>query len=625
MASISAPRVGRGFRGLLGYVWRAMSCELPAVSIVIPVHNAEDYVGDTLASVLNQTWRDLEVIVVNDGSTDRSVDVCRRFNDARVRYVEQENGGLAAARNAGIAAARGDFVGFIDADDEWLPQKVARHLDHFRSDGTLGLSYSYSRLMDEAGHDIGILQKEGRTPTRFADAYVQNVIGNGSNAILRKEVFDGRASDPGSFPPMVSFDPELRRAEDFELWARITGSTQWKVACIPEVLVRYRMNSTGLSSNTRLQRHYHLLALAKIGAALPHAAEQHRRKAVAHMYWHQARIMAHRMESRGGARAVRLAIHYDWRSLNGNHFMIGVALLASLLLNRAAYFRLLDAASRIWGRWQRVQIRLLVGRTNALPAPDREGRDMARFIGEPESYARSKAMPSLFFVCHRHKLTFLGVSKNASSSLKYVMYREEYGDPGEADVHALWGWRAKTGRAIALGDAKGLSAYPEYTRFAVYRDPISRFLSAYHNRVLYAPDPHPYFAGHRLEGMALDHFIDVATSMLKMANRLHIDEHLRPQAWFYRPEDVHYVVPLESLSSFLRDRFGIEFGPSQNATSLPRITPTPEQCTRIRQLYECDYAIRPNWPHPAGPDDGNQPRLPRPGTGGPALWARMGS
>jgi hypothetical protein len=397
---------------------------------------------------------------------------------------------------------------------------------------------------------------------------------------------------------MVSFDPELRRAEDFELWARIAGCTQWKMACIPEALVRYRITSTGLSSNTRLQRQYHLLALAKAGAAIPHEAEALRHQAVAHMYWHQARVMAHRKDSRPGARAVRLALLYDWRTLNGNHFMIGAAIAASWLLPRRAYFRLLGAASTVWGWWQRVQMSLPTRRRQKPASPSREGQDISRFIGQPDSYARKEAMPNLFFLCHRHKLMFLGVSKNASTSLKHLMHREEHGDPGEAGIHALWGWRARAGWSIVVGDTEALSVYPDYTRFVVYRDPVSRFMSAYHNRVLYSDEPHIYYARHRLEGMALDHFINVAASMLSMTNRLHIDEHLRPQAWFYRPEDVRYIVPLDSLSSFLWLRFGIEMGPSHNSTRLPRIRPTREQEQRIRRLYECDYAIRPNWPEP---------------------------
>ncbi|MDX2419094.1 MAG: sulfotransferase family 2 domain-containing protein, partial [Xanthomonadales bacterium] len=224
---------------------------------------------------------------------------------------------------------------------------------------------------------------------------------------------------------------------------------------------------------------------------------------------------------------------------------------------------------------------------------------MSAMIGKPESYARKEAMTNLFFLCHKHQLMFLGISKNASTTLKHIMYREEFGaDTQEvpAEIHRFWGWGPHADRAIETHKAKDVEAYSGYTRFAIYRDPVSRFLSAYHNMVLYSKVPHEFFVENRLEGMALDHFIDVTATILKMNNPLHIDEHLRPQAWQYRPDDVDYIVPLESMSDFLESRFGIQPGPVHNKTRLPRISASEQQLERIREIYACDYAIKPNWP-----------------------------
>jgi glycosyltransferase involved in cell wall biosynthesis len=571
----------------------------PLVSIVIPVYNAERYVGYTLDSVLKQTWRELEVIVVIDGATDCSMEVCKQFDDKRIKYVVQENGGLAAARNAGIDVARGDYIGFIDADDIWLAEKITRHMEQFDKDPDLGLSYSYSSLMDEDGKDLGTLQKEGTNPTSFQDCYVRNVIGNGSNALLRKDVFIGRETDDQAFPPMVSFDTDLRRAEDFELWSRIASLTRWKLACIPEELVRYRINMSGLSSNTKLQRHYHLLAMAKISAYAPRMAESYRTSAVAHLYWHQARTLAHQKNTRAGLQAVRHALHYNWRTITGNHFMIGAALASSVVLPRPAYFKLLRLSGHIWGWWQHLQV--LFGKRKKKHVSDAVDtrQHLSTIIGKPDSYAREKAMLNLFFLSHKHQLMFLGISKNASTSLKHLMYREEFG-AAEHDqvtqIHKAWGWSSTPGRGIVVGDEKSLEKFSTYSRFAVYRDPVSRFLSAYHNKVIYSPSTHPYYLENRLEGMGLDHFINVTAAILKMKNPLHIDEHLRPQSWYYQAEDVDYIVPIESLAEFLKTRFGILFESVHNKTELPWLTPNEQQVDRIKQLYACDYAIKPNWP-----------------------------
>ncbi|MDH4021062.1 MAG: sulfotransferase family 2 domain-containing protein [Xanthomonadales bacterium] len=220
-------------------------------------------------------------------------------------------------------------------------------------------------------------------------------------------------------------------------------------------------------------------------------------------------------------------------------------------------------------------------------------------IGKPESHARKKAMPELFFLCHKHKFMFLGIANNGSTTLKQIIYREEFDVDSQdvpVEIHKFWGWKPNADRAIEKFKAKNSEAYSGYTRFAIYRDPVSRFLSAYQNRVLFTRVPHEFYVKNRLEGMALDHFIDVAATILKINNPLHIDEHLRPQAWQYSPEDVDYIVPLESMSDFLESKFGIEPAPVQNKTRLPRIAASEQQLERIREIYACDYAIKPNWP-----------------------------
>ena len=106
---------------------------LPLVTVVIPVYNTERYVGETLRSVIAQTWKNIEIIVVIDGSTDGSLDICRGFDDARIRIVEQENQGLAAARNTGLRLATCDLIAYIDDDDEWMPTRLEEQLARWNS------------------------------------------------------------------------------------------------------------------------------------------------------------------------------------------------------------------------------------------------------------------------------------------------------------------------------------------------------------------------------------------------------------------------------------------------------------------------------------------------------------
>lgn len=105
----------------------------PEVSVVIPAYNRQDTIGRAIASVRAQTWQDFEIVIVDDGSTDGTAAVAERFADARIRVIRHErNCGASAARNTGIAAARGDYIAFLDSDDEWLPQKLENQLDRLR-------------------------------------------------------------------------------------------------------------------------------------------------------------------------------------------------------------------------------------------------------------------------------------------------------------------------------------------------------------------------------------------------------------------------------------------------------------------------------------------------------------
>jgi len=108
----------------------------PLVSILIPAYNAEQWAAETLTSALAQTWRPLEIIVVNDGSTDGTMNVLRCFEAAGVRVICQRNQGAAAARNRAFAESRGDYVQWLDADDLLAPEKIARQMAVLETDGS---------------------------------------------------------------------------------------------------------------------------------------------------------------------------------------------------------------------------------------------------------------------------------------------------------------------------------------------------------------------------------------------------------------------------------------------------------------------------------------------------------
>jgi glycosyltransferase involved in cell wall biosynthesis len=134
---------------------------MSTVSVIIPAYNQAHYLSAAVHSVLTQTHDQLEVIVVDDGSTDRTRDVVERISDPRVRYVHQQNAGLSAARNTGIRHARGDFLSYLDSDDLFLPDKLRVLLGAFDQNPALGFAAGQSILIDEAGQLLGEVFDKG--------------------------------------------------------------------------------------------------------------------------------------------------------------------------------------------------------------------------------------------------------------------------------------------------------------------------------------------------------------------------------------------------------------------------------------------------------------------------------
>lgn len=217
----------------------------PLVSIVIPAFNAADTLGETLASVSRQTYDNLDIIVIDDGSTDQTSalveDYCLR--DPRARLIRQPNGGVASARNRGIDASQGAFVAFIDADDLWHPTKIAKQLKVLTTEGgKVALVYSPFRIIDVDGRVLASPPRFGASGWVLYRHFHLNLIGNGSSILVRKDVLE----------EVGGFDPVLRNAgaegcEDLLLQLRIAARYQFGE--VPEYLVGYRRHPKSMSSN----------------------------------------------------------------------------------------------------------------------------------------------------------------------------------------------------------------------------------------------------------------------------------------------------------------------------------------------------------------------------------------
>lgn len=207
------------------------------LSVVVPCFGVGSLAVEAVRSILRQTMTDIEVIVVDDGSTDDTLVHVLRIDDRRLTCVTQANRGLAGARNTGIRHARAPLIGFCDGDDLWHPHKAARHLAIMEKDPTVGLTFSYSAYLDESGAPTGqFLVTRCRAPTA-RDLVVRNHVGNGSTPIVRRECFE-RAG---------LFDETLRSCEDVEMWVRLSVLTPYTLRLIPEPLTGYRVRQGSLT------------------------------------------------------------------------------------------------------------------------------------------------------------------------------------------------------------------------------------------------------------------------------------------------------------------------------------------------------------------------------------------
>ena len=224
---------------------------MPNVSVIMPVFNVASFVAQAVQSVLDQSFEDFELIIIDDCSPDQSVAICESFDDARIRIVRHTvNRGLAGARNTGVREARGNYLAFLDSDDYWHPDKLSLHLKHLSENSEIGISFSRSAFVDEQGKPTRFYQMPKLHGITADHLFCRNPVGNGSAPVIRKAVFEEIAyqADFSGINELRYFDSELRRSEDIECWLRVALSTQWVIEGIPEPLTYYRLNAGGLSA-----------------------------------------------------------------------------------------------------------------------------------------------------------------------------------------------------------------------------------------------------------------------------------------------------------------------------------------------------------------------------------------
>lgn len=210
---------------------------MPLISVIVSVYNGEKTILETLDSVLNQTLKDFEIIVVNDGSQDETEAVVKKIDDPRIQLYSHQNSGQAASNNWGLSLSSGEYIAFLDADDLWTPDKLEAQYRALQEHPEAGVAYSWTDQIDESSQFL----RGGPHVTVNGDALAMlllgDFIGSGSNALIRRRALD----------EVGNFEVSLAPVADWDLWLRLAARYAYVV--VPKVQILYRQCRTSVTSN----------------------------------------------------------------------------------------------------------------------------------------------------------------------------------------------------------------------------------------------------------------------------------------------------------------------------------------------------------------------------------------
>ena len=209
----------------------------PLVSVIVPAYNAQITLPATIESIRRQTLQHFELIVIDDGSTDGTVECVQRIRDPRMRVFSYPNDGLAAARNRGIEKSHGEFITFIDGDDLWTPDKLERQVERLQRHPKAAAAYSWTAFIDDRGRFLFAKEPSWSEGDVYSELLRECFVASGSNVLVRRS----------SVEIVGPFDTTLAAAQDWEFCLRLAA--RWPFVVVPHYQILYRIREGSLSAN----------------------------------------------------------------------------------------------------------------------------------------------------------------------------------------------------------------------------------------------------------------------------------------------------------------------------------------------------------------------------------------
>ncbi len=246
---------------------------MPLVSVIIPAYNAEKIIHETIESVLNQTFTDFELIIVNDGSTDNTLEVISQIDDSRLKIFSYPNGGVSASRNRGVSHAVGKYISFIDADDLWTSDKLKAQLEAIQKEPQASVAYSWTDFIDQEGKFIDRDERVTYSGDVYPQMLVRDFLSSASNVMIRRRAFieSGR------------FDESLAGAADWDLFLRLAA--RYHFVMVPQVGILYRIaDRNSMSSDLQKQEEDCLKVIERAFTQAPESLQHLKQKSLASLY-----------------------------------------------------------------------------------------------------------------------------------------------------------------------------------------------------------------------------------------------------------------------------------------------------------------------------------------------------
>ncbi|MFB2969902.1 glycosyltransferase [Aerosakkonema sp. BLCC-F183] len=278
------------------------------ISVIIPVYNGKKTIRETIESVLHQTFSDWELIVINDGSNDGTLEVIANIKDTRLNVFSYPNAGQAASRNRGLSKAHGEFIAFLDADDVWMPDKLELQLKALQTNSQAAVAYSWTDCIDESGQFLRRGNHINLTGNVYAQMLLTDFLEHGSNPLIRRDALN----------QVGSFDESLPPAEDWDMWLRLAARYQF--VAVPSVQILYRVSANSASSNLGKMEAACLQVIERAFSQAPDSLQFLKKYSIANNYKYLIFKALEGLPERGRA---LVAVRFFWHTVRNDPGILG--------------------------------------------------------------------------------------------------------------------------------------------------------------------------------------------------------------------------------------------------------------------------------------------------------------